>query len=191
MGCRLVRNIQHSCEYNSGGIEQILLLDMDDFKAYRFTDDGLYDSCFVERIRVKQTGYIELDTTGESVFTETRENGLFTQRITTFVRSLAAEKTKGLLLAGRRTYLVVFASRSGRLFSFGSDGGARVEFTQTSGALGEVEGYQVTINKKSIYPLFEIDRNAISVYLLGTEDKRDFITSEDMANLFKIEGYEY
>lgn len=191
MKCRLLSDIKHKCEYNSGGVSQLLLLDIDDFKTYRFLDDGLYDTCYIERIRVKRTGYIEFDIENETNFTEKNENGIYIQSLSTYIRGLDAEKTSQLLLATKHTYLVVFVTNTGRIFSFGSDGGASVSFSQATGKIGEVEGYTITIEKKSIYPLFEADTNALKVYLLGTEDKANFITSEDLENLFEIDGYEH
>ncbi|MFV0332146.1 MAG: hypothetical protein ACK5KL_20340 [Dysgonomonas sp.] len=179
MNCRLIQNIKHSCEYNPGGISEIYLLDIRDFVSYRFRDDKLYDQCFVDSIKISAQDYIRLDVVDESNFTENQDNGIYTQTITTFVRSLDYQKTASLLLAGVNKYLIVFSSQ-GKMFSFGSDGGATLSYTQQTGQRGETAGYSITITKKSIYPLFEAapDKTVIES-LLSTEDKVNLVTTED------------
>lgn len=157
MGCRLIRNIQHNCEYNAGGIKNIYLLDIRDFISYRFSEDRLYNECLVEQIKIASPGYLELDITDTSNFSENKENDIYTQTLTTFIRSLDHVKTSGLLLAGSNKYLIIFRTNEGKTFCFGSDGGASVTFTQQSGQSGESSGYSLTIEKSSVYPLFEID----------------------------------
>lgn len=190
MRCKLFSDIKHKCEYNSGGIDQIFLLDIRDFKNYVFLDDGLYDSCFVERVKIKSPSYIELDVIDGSNFKDSYGKGGYTQTLTTFVRSIDALKTSGLNLSLRNKYLVIFITKQGRLFSFGSDGGASLVFNHQTGTIGETEGYSITLSTLSKYPLFELDEDAMKVYLLGTEDKSNFIVSEDIFYLFEIEGYE-
>lgn len=156
MSCFLTRNIKHTCEYNAGGIASIFLLDIRDFISYVFKDDKLFSECFIEKIKIKSE-YVELSSVNESNFTETQDNGIFKQELTTFVRSLQAEKLSSLLIAGNNKHLVIFKTTQGRAFTFGSDGGASLSFTQTTGQIGEVSGYNITLSKTSIYPLFEID----------------------------------
>lgn len=190
MRCRLFSDIRHKCEYNSGGISQIFLLDIRDFKTYVFLDDGLYDSCFVEKIKITSPNYVELDVVDGSTFKDSYNKGVYTQTLTTYVRSMEAVKTSGLTLALRNKYLVVFATNTGRMFSFGSDGGVSLNYSHQAGSIGEAEGYNITLTAQSVCPLFEIDSNAMKVYLLGVEDKSKFITSENFRYLFEIEGYE-
>lgn len=155
MSCFLTRNIKHTCEYNAGGIVSIFLLDIRDFVSYTFREDKLYTECYVENIRAGAT-YKEISTVDESNFTETQDNGIFKQELTTFVRSLEAEKLSSLLIASNNKYLVTFKTAQGRAFSFGSDSGASLSFSQTTGQTGEVSGYNITLAKNSIYPLFEV-----------------------------------
>lgn len=157
MSCRLLKNIKHNCEYNAGGIINIFLVDIQDFIAYVFKDDKLYNQCFVESIKITAQNYILLDSVDESNFTETQDNGVFKQELSTFIGTLEGEKTSSLLLANSNKYVVIFQTSQGRAFSFGSDGGASISFSQITGQLGESSGYSITIDKNSIYPLFEID----------------------------------
>lgn len=179
MGCRLIQNIKHTCEYNAGGISSIYLLDIRDFISYRFKDDKLYNQCLVEDIKKADSRYIRLDTVSESHFTESQENGLYKQQLTTFVRSIDHIKTADLLLANSNKYLFIFQTSQGKAYTFGSDGGASVNFSQQSGQFGEVAGYNMTVDKNSIYPLFEINfENLFLIKLLGTE-KHKFVSTED------------
>lgn len=161
MSCFLFRNIKHSCEYNAGGIASIYLLDIRDFVSYVFLNDKLYTECYAEKIIVA-SDYIELSSVDESNFTESQDNGIFKQELTTFIRSLEAEKLSSLLLASANRYLVTFKTLQGRAFSFGSDAGASLSFSQATGQTGEVSGYTITLSKNSIYPLFEVSIDEIN-----------------------------
>lgn len=179
MNCRLLQDIKHSCQYNPGGITDIYLIDIRDFISYRFRDDKLYSECLVDKINIKGVDYIKLDTVTESNFTETEENGIYKQTLSTFVGTLDYSKTSNLLLARTNKYVVVFGNSQGKLYTFGSDGGAAISFTQQSGQLGEVSGYSVTISKTSLYPLFEVDSdNFNKILVLGTEDNI-MVSTED------------
>lgn len=163
MSCNLIKKITHKCEYNAGGISNIFLLDIDHFKSYRFKGDKLYSECFVEAVDAS-ADYVELDVVNECAFSESQSNGIYKQELATFIRSLEGEKLSQLLLAGANRYLVCFKTLQGRAFTFGSDGGASLSFGQKVGAVGEVEGYAITLSKNSIYPLFEMqldDNDAI------------------------------
>lgn len=179
MNCRLIQDIKHSCDYNAGGITDIYLLDIRDFVNYQFKGDRLFNECLIELIKIKEVDYIKLDTVTESNFTETEENGVYKQTLSTFVGTLDYSKTSNLLLAKANKYLVVFSNSQGRLYSFGSDGGASVSFAQQSGQLGEVSGYSVTITKNSLYPLFEVDSDKFNkILVLGTENNMVVSTEE-------------
>lgn len=162
MVCKLLSSIKHDCEYNTGGINELLLLDYEDFKGYIFRDDKSFDSCIVERVHYS-SDYIELATTGESTFTESNSKGIYTQQLITFVRNLSGEKLRSLLLAKNRRYVIVFKN-NGQYFTFGSDGGAKLSFTQITGTESDGAGYEITIDKQSIYPLFEVNRHKQSMY---------------------------
>ena len=179
MNCRLIKNIKHSCEYNPGGIKEIYLLDIRDFKTYLFRNDELYENCFVDRIFKEDTEYINLDIVSESTFNETHENGIYKQQLTTFVGTLSHEKTADLLLAKANKYLIAFRTNQDNIYTFGSDGGASVNFTQSSGQTGETSGYSITITKDSVFPLFEVDANKFNKLLvLGTENNI-IVSTED------------
>lgn len=157
MSCRLLQNIKHAEEYNAGGVGAIYLLDIRSFLSYRFQSDKLYDECMVEAVRMSCEDYIEMDAIATSNFTESFDKGIYKQQLTSFVRSLKHTTTSDLLKARSNRYLIVFVTKDGKAFSFGSDGGASISFAQQTGQEGESTGYSVTIDKSSIYPLFEID----------------------------------
>lgn len=179
MGCKLIQNIKHSCEYNAGGITEIYLLDIEDFIAYQFDGDALYDGCMVDTIKTQNVDYLRMDTVNESNFTETQDNGIFKQTLSTFVGTPEASKTFNLLLSAGRKYLVVFKTSQGKFYSFGSDGGATVAFSLQTGQLNEASGYNITISKNSIYPLFEVNAGKFNkIFVLGTH-LRVVIPTED------------
>ena len=153
-------------------------MDITDFAAYYFKDDALYDSCFVDRIlKDVDTPYIMLSEVGESNFTETNDGALYRQQLTTFVNTLKSDKTNNLLKALGNKYLVVFRNMQGNIYSFGSDGGATLAFSQVSGQLGETAGYSITLSKDSIYPLFEVNAEKFNkIFALGTESRRVIVT---------------
>lgn len=190
MKCKLISDIKHKCEYNSGGINKIYLLDIRDFQNYVFLEDGLYDSCFVERVKIRSPNYIEIDVVEEANFKESLDKGVYSQTLTSFVHSMEAIKTSGVNLSIRNKYLVVFETKKGHLFSFGSDSGASLNYNQQTGTVGEAEGYNITLSTLSKYPLFELASDAMKVYLLGAQDNTNFILSENFSYLFEIEGYE-
>lgn len=180
MGCKLTQNIQHSCEYNPGGISAVYLLDINDFERYTFKDDGLYDSCYVENILKKDNvDFLELDVVSKTAFTEQNEGGIYKQELQTFVRSLSGKTTSQLLLTSTQKYLVIYRTYDGKAFSFGLDGGASVSFSQQSGQVGDASGYSLSISKMSNYPQFEIDVSILYDYLLATEDGILMVTEDD------------
>lgn len=170
--CRLLNNIKHTCEYNTGGISDILLLDIRDYDSFRFREDNLFDTCYVEAIRVSSSmKYMHLDVIDSSNFTENEQNGIYSQKLTTFIRGLDSVKTSDLLLAKSNKYLVIFTTTEGRSFVFGSDGGCSISSTQQTGQQGESDGYSLTITKQSVYPLFEFDLSAGKLYTYQLHDK--------------------
>lgn len=157
MGCRLIQNIQHSNEYNPGGIREIALIDINDFIAYQFKEDGLYTECYVESLKLVARNYIHLDVVTESNFTEKNATTTYEQELRTYIRQLDHQKTASLLKAQANNYVVIFRTYDNRAFTFGSDGGVALSFTQQTGQLGDSSGYDITLSKRSLYPLFEID----------------------------------
>ena len=69
------------------------------------------------------------------------------------------------MLAKQRKYVVAFKCGE-KWFTFGSDGGASIEFQTQSGQVGEVSGHSISITKQSIYPLFETENTSIEVTTL-------------------------
>lgn len=161
MSCFLVRNIKHTCEYNAGGIASIFLLDIRDFVSYTFREDKLYTECYVENIKAV-ADYIEISSVDESNFTETQDSDIYKQELSTYVKSLDADKLSDLLRAKSNKYLAVFRTLQGRAFTFGSDGGVSLSFTQQTGQIGEASGYSIKLTKQSIYPLFEVNIDNIN-----------------------------
>lgn len=157
MNCKILNNIKASCTYNPGGISDIFLLDIRDFIAYRFTDDDLFHKSFVDAIfRPYEAQYIALETVEESNFTESKDaKGYYKQSLTTFVHTLKASKLEDLLLVEANHYIVVFKTLQNTWFTFGSEKGASLSFSQITGQSGEANGYNITITANSNHPLFE------------------------------------
>lgn len=177
---KLINDIIHTGDYNNGGINGIYLLDIRDFVSYRFRDDGLYDTCYVEKIKAN-AGFFELGSVDESTFTESQSNSLYKQELTTFIRTVEGVKSSDILLASVAKYLVIFRNTQGKTYCFGSDGGASLQFTQISGKVGEVTGYQITLSKESMFPLFELDPYGYDyIEVLGTENEEGIITEDDL-----------
>lgn len=149
--------------YNPGGISGIYLLDIRDFVAYRFREDGLYQKAYVEAIyRSPSAVFFRIEHVNESHFTEEkRKDGVYAQTLGTFVHTLDAQKLEALLVVGVNRYVVVFRTMQDTWFTFGSDGGVSVEFTQITGQAGETNGYAVSLNKESVYPLFEAEKDVL------------------------------
>ena len=198
MTCRLLKEITHSCEYNSGGIAEIFLMDIANFTSYKFLDDSLYDSCLVEEIeRSADAGQLDvpvsLGVVSESSFTEQENNDIYNQTLNTFVRSLDYEKLAQLLRLKARKNLVLFKTHQDKWFTFGSDTGASLGFEQISGQLGESNGYKITIKASSVFPLFELagepnwgeEPEVKIVSVIGTEDGA-VIMSEDEVYAFEM-----
>lgn len=200
MTCRLLKEITHTCEYNSGGIAEIFLMDMASFGSYKFLDDRLYDSCLVEKILQKTDleatcDLISLGVVNDSNFTEQESNDIYNQTLSTFVRSLSHEKLAQLLLLKARKNLVIFKTLQDKWFTFGSDVGATLSFEQVSGQLGESNGYKISIKANSVFPLFELvgepnwnpdpDPETKIISVLGTENE-EVVMSEDQAFAFEI-----
>lgn len=183
MTCRLLKNITHTCEYNPGGIVAVYLLDIRDFISYLFDGDGLFDSGFISFIDSKEP-FREIGAVNESSFIETSDNGVYKQQLTTFIRTLSGEKLSDLLVTASNKHVVAFRNSQGKMYCFGSDGGASLAFSQVSGQIGETAGYQITIVKESVYPLFEIDADRFNaVPVLGTEDPRVMETEDSTSAL--------
>lgn len=179
MNKNIITGIEKHTGYNTGGISNIFLLDIRSFIAYRFTNDMLFHECFVESVRISDYNYMEVETIESSKFQESMDNGIYKQQLTTFVRKLGAAKTSNLLKTNTTKYLVMFKTYENKYFCFGSDGGATVSFSQISGEIGGSSGYNLTINKSSVYPLFQINFNNRIIESLLTTENNQLITTED------------
>lgn len=179
MSKSIITGINQNWGYNTGGISNIFLLDAHSFVSYRFKDDKLFDECFVESIRISDYNYIEVETIESSKFQESFDNGIYKQQLTTFVRALSSSKTANLLAANRNKYVILFKTYENKYFTFGSDGGASVSFSQISGEIGGSSGYNLAIDKNSVYPLFQIDFHNKVVESLLTSESNHLIKTED------------
>ncbi|NDW19796.1 hypothetical protein D0T53_12890 [Dysgonomonas sp. 216] len=141
--------------YNTGGISRIWLLDIQDFNSYKFRDDKLYNEAFVESI-IAKSAFTEIEAIEECYFSETLSGNIYKQEINSFIGILNYSTLAQFLETGSRKYLIVFETRQGGYFVFGSDGGATIGFDQQTGRSGEIAGYNVKITKDSSYPLFEL-----------------------------------
>ena len=150
--------VKSASDYNLGGITHIWLLDITGFSSYKFTTDNSSKYSIVESI-VASLPFVELGAVNESQFTEDCSENIFRQKLITFVCSPDTVKLNKLLTVSHNKNLVVFRSFQGHFFTFGSDGGASISFSQQTGQVGESSGYTISITKNSIYPLFEIKDN--------------------------------
>lgn len=180
MNCKLLKDIKATCLYNPGGISAIYLLDIRDFITYRFKEDNLYQKAYVEAIyRDFDAEYMSLESVDESNFTEEKSKDVYNQTLSTFVHTLDAEKLESLLLAEANRYVIVFKTLQDTWFTFASDGGASVRFTQISGQMGEANGYAVTITMESDYPLFEAASDILS-FKYGSTYDLEFLCEKDL-----------
>jgi hypothetical protein len=155
MDYKLISDIKPAPGYRVGGISHIWLLDIADFVSYKFEENNPDLRRMITAI-VASSPFIELATMSGSSFTEDCADNVFRQKLSASVEPLSVEISSKLLVASRNKYLILFCSRQGQFFTFGSDGGASLSFTQQTGSENEASGgYTVTIIKNSIYPLFE------------------------------------
>ena len=160
MNCR-IKSIVPSCGYRAEGIASIMLLDFDDFDGFRFEDDEPYSNCFVtDVLRHGELSDMEAPDM-VAKYTSTYQNGIYTHKIETFVSDLSAGLLSTLHLASRRRSVVFFRTNNGRYFGFGYEAGAKLSYTsQTNDGIGSL----VTITANSIYPLFEVSKDAFNEY---------------------------
>lgn len=179
MAYKLTRGIDNLTEYNLGGISHIWLLNIDDFISYKFKDDSLYNSNYVDAIHKKNI-FFEL----EANMKEFVGNGIYKQEINTFIRTLSNDLVTWLRYAVHGRYIVVFRTMNNKHFTFGSDGGAKLSYSGQTGQTGESNGISIKLEKNSIYPIFEINANAVSTAILGSEILSGIIAEEsDITNI--------
>lgn len=185
-------NIKRTLGYNLGGISHIWLLNIHDFISYKFEQDKLSDRCLVNSI-IASSVFFEVDAINESNYTETYSEGVYKQKLATFIYPLTSEKLSNLLTVKKGKYLVAFRTVSNKFFCFGGDGGASVSFSQQSGKDGDNQGYSITIEKSSSDPLYEVSGiNSISSkykYAPIFEDGVYCQTKKGKRNGFQIASY--
>lgn len=157
MAYRIANNINHECNYNSGGISEIYLLNIDYYQSCKYADDLLFDTSLVELINVSNDELIQLESTDTAVYTENNDKGIYKHSISTLIRSLRSQTTQKLLALRSNRYIVIYRTYNSNYFVFGLDSGASVSFTQTSGQTGDSMLYNLTLSSNSMYPLFEMD----------------------------------
>lgn len=184
MAYKLTKGINSLTEYNLGGISHIWLLNIDDFITYKFKDDDLYSSSYVDAI-YKEDLFLKLGSIEESNFKESLTNGIYKQEISTYIRTLRSDILNRLNYAIHGKYLVVVRTMHNKYFTFGSDGGATLSYSgQASRQLGEPNGVMIKLEKNSIYPMFEAHPDAIKTRVLGSDFMSCIITEQsDITNI--------
>lgn len=147
------------CDYNLEGIDEVRVLDFEDFKGYKFEGDNLYANCRV--IAILRTGDLAEIATAESTkYGSTISANIYSHVLETFVPNLTAGILANAHLGTKRRYVVVFRSKMGRYYTFGYEAGAVFTYTaQTPESLGAL----VTLTAASVYPLFETDAAALEL----------------------------
>lgn len=151
-----ITTLKPPCGYNPGGITSVQVLDFDDFIAFGFTNDALYDSCLVTQ--VQRSGEFADVQEDVAKYSGPISGKIITHMLETFVGALEAQYIASLHLASRRRYVVIFNGMDDRAYAFGYEAGASVVYNgQTDGALG----FLVTFTCQSVYPLFEVTPEAL------------------------------
>lgn len=155
--CR-IQNLKPPCGYVTEGIRNILLLDFEDFKGFRFEDDKTYDTARISAI-LRISDWVETQAPDTAKYSSNFNNKLYTHQIESFISELSAEMQASLHLATKRRFIPAFETNGGRWFTFGYDAGATVSYAnQTADGAGSL----ITITAASIYPLFEATEGAIN-----------------------------
>lgn len=157
---KIIDNIKSDTGYNLGGISSILLLDKEQFWGYEFADDDLYHEFLVSKV-FRAADYIELDIVDESLLNQTFTNEIYKHELKSFVRVAHAKTTSLLEYARRKRFVVFYKTKQGQYFTFGSDGGVQLSYTIQSDAAQGVNGMAISMVKNSIYPIFEVTKDAI------------------------------
>lgn len=174
---KLTNGIDNLPEYNLGGISNIWLLNIDDFTAYLFRDDSLYNSGYVEDV-YRSAPFFDLGCVNEASLKESFGNAIYKQELNTFVRTLNEDTLSWFQHAMYGRYLVIFRTMNDRYFTFGSDGGAKLSYSGQTGQTGETSGIAIKLEKNSIYPMFEVHADAIKTKILCSESLF-YITTEN------------
>lgn len=186
MSSKLIKGILNDTEYNAGGISHIWLLNIEDFLAYQFEDDSLYDNFFVSDV-FKENRFIELGRVDESSFSETYNAGIYKQELNSYIRTFNRNTIEWSQIAQKGRYLVVFRTQMDRYFIFGSDGGARLAYSEQTGQTKGVNGIQFKIEKSSMYPVFEAHADVVKIKVLGSEHAQYLINENNNETNILIE----
>lgn len=167
MACR-ISTLKPACNYNTGGIQTLSVLDWDDFKGYGFA--ALYDACLVTDIeRVAEFVDVQADT---AKYASSMAGRVTTHSVTSFVSEMSAAMISALHLASKRRYVVLFFDGT-KYFTFGHEAGATLAYAlQTDGARGAA----IVFNCLSLYPLFEVTADAVAGLNMAYTFLPDFVT---------------
>lgn len=167
-----VTNMKPPCGYNAEGIDEVKILDFEDFKGYKFFDDNLYNNCKV--IAIYKTGtFTEIEAPDTAKYGSTIAGAIYSHVLETFVSALNADLLANLHLGTKRRFVVVFRAKNGKYFTFGYEAGAVLTYSaQTPESLGAL----VTLTAVSTYPLFETEAEALTA-LPASEFLPDFNNS--------------
>ncbi len=165
MGSCLIQSLTRDCGYQVEGVDEIHLLDYENFGGFTFEGDGLSTTGVITEMR-RDWKLIDVSAPDATAkYSSTRQNGLYTHTLETFVPELSGEMQARLDLAARRRFLPIFRGKNGRYFIFGWEAGATLTYTnQTDGGLGSL----VTLEASSIHPLFEMTAQALHYWILDT-----------------------
>lgn len=161
-----IQHIKPPTAYVLEGVSEVLLLDFDDFKGFRFEGGDLYKNCLVSAIlRLDEFKQIDAPDLVAKYFS-TLQNGVYQHTVETFIAELSAATLSNLHLASKRRQVAVFRAKTGKYYTFGYEAGAAVTYSnQTADALGSL----VTVTATSIYPLFEVQAEAMAGPILIPE----------------------
>jgi len=147
-----IQTLKPPCGYAVSGIDEIYLLDKEDFKGLRFAGGKNYDSCNVDAI-IRTSEFVPLFTGNSSKYNAPQTGKIYTHTVVSFIPELSAELSEQLNLSIKRRYAVLLKFADGSYYFFGYDGGAVVSYeSMTEGGIGTI----VTISCRSIYPLFAV-----------------------------------
>lgn len=153
-----IKTLLPPCGYKLEGLDEIKLLDFEDFGGYRFDGDDLYSNCLVNAI-LRNAEFIELPAPDGAKYSSTLSNKIYTHVLETFLSGLSADFLSNLHLGTKRRFIPVFKMRTGRYGTFGYEAGATLTYTtQTADSNGSL----ISIVATSIYPLFEATTDALT-----------------------------
>lgn len=178
MSINIQTGIENIAEYNAGGISHIWLLNISDFISYQFEDDSLYDKAFVNMI-FKENRFLEVGIVDECNFSETYSSGIYKQELSSYIRTINKSTISWIQQAQNGRFLVVFRTVLNTYFSFGSDGGAKLTYSEQSGQAGGINGMQLKIEKSSVLPLFEVHPDVVKTRVLGSEHSQYLVTEKN------------